>query len=181
MSFQCVGKIVSGLLALGVLAGPVAAQTAASPDSIRPPRAFDPGPRPVGNQFIAPKGAILNTGVVDSIQPKDADGNGAGRQLPVLTADQTAFWFGSLAVFGQQATVDGSSDPATTNPTLLGLGPVFNGTSCGMCHAYPALGGSSPVKNPQVALATAMGGQNAVPSFITPNGPVRVARFVNAN
>src|SRR5258708_25723960 len=116
--FRHVGKPALGLFTLALLAGPAAAQTVASPDSIRPPRAFDPGPRPVGNESIAVKGAILNSGVVDSIQPKDADGNGAGRQLAVLTPDQTAFWFASLAVFGQQATVDGTSDPGTNNPTI---------------------------------------------------------------
>ena len=58
------------------------------------------------------------------------------------------------------------------------------------CHAQPAIGGSSPglnspqnpVANPQVALATLDGALNSVPSFITPNGPVREARFVkNSN
>jgi CxxC motif-containing protein (DUF1111 family) len=173
-----VGNLAVGLLTLAALDGPAAAQTAASPDSIRPPRAFDPGPRPVGNQSIAVKGAILNSGVVDAIQPKDAAGNGAGRQLAVLAPDQTAFWFASLAVFGQQASVDGTSDPGTNNPTILGLGPAFNGNSCAMCHAFPAIGGTSPLTNPQVALATANGAQNVVPPFITANGPVRVARFV---
>ena len=55
-----------------------------------------------------------------------------------------------------------------------------------MCHAQPAIGGSSPgqkspqnpVPNPQVALATLDGATNTVPSFITANGPVREARFV---
>jgi CxxC motif-containing protein (DUF1111 family) len=174
-----VGKLALGLLALTALDSHAAAQTvAANPDFGRPPRASDPGPRPVGNQSIAVKGAILNSGIVDTIQPKDASGNGAGRQLGVLTPDQTAFWFASLAVFGQQATVDGSSDPGTNNPTILGLGPAFNGNSCAMCHAFPAVGGTSPLTNPQVALATAQGAQNVVPSFITANGPVRVARFV---
>ncbi|MBO0736523.1 MAG: hypothetical protein J2P48_08130 [Alphaproteobacteria bacterium] len=48
-----------------------------------------------------------------------------------------------------------------------------------MCHAQPAVGGSSPAVNPQVALSTLDGAQNTVPSFITANGPVREARFVN--
>jgi CxxC motif-containing protein (DUF1111 family) len=68
----------------------------------------------------------------------------------------------------------------------LGLGPTFNGNSCAMCHAQPAVGGSSPglrspqrpVPNPQVALATLDGASNAVPPFITPDGPVREVRFV---
>src|SRR5262249_19512589 len=42
----------------------------------------------------------------------------------------------------------------------------------------PAVGGSSPAENPQIAMAIAFGGQNQVPSFITSNGPVREVRFV---
>ena len=41
----------------------------------------------------------------------------------------------------------------------------------------PAVGGSSPPVNPQVALATAFGARNTVPSFISVSGPVREARF----
>jgi len=36
-----------------------------------------------------------------------------------------------------------------------GLGPRFNLDSCGGCHIHPSVGRSSPVINPQVALATA--------------------------
>lgn len=57
-----------------------------------------------------------------------------------------------------------------------GLGPRFNLDSCGGCHAFPAVGGSSPANNPQFAAATRKGAQNFVPAFLTPNGPVRVAR-----
>ena len=49
-----------------------------------------------------------------------------------------------------------------------------------MCHAFPAIGGSSPFANPQVALAAAEGAQNTVPPFISPHGPVREARFVRS-
>lgn len=57
-----------------------------------------------------------------------------------------------------------------------GLGPRFNGTGCGMCHAHPTLGGTSPPVNPQVAVATALGARNAVPPFITADGPIREVR-----
>jgi CxxC motif-containing protein (DUF1111 family) len=176
-----VGKPAFVLFTVALLAGPVFSQTAANPDSLRRPKASDPGPRPVGNQSIAVKGAIFNTGVADTIQPKDADGNGAGRQLPKLTPDQTAFWFASLVVFGEPVTVDGASDPNTNNPSMRGLGPAFNADSCGVCHAFPAIGGTSPVTNPQVALATAKGAQNTVPPFVALQGPVREARFVAPN
>src|ERR1700732_4095913 len=171
-----VGKLALGLLTAALLAGPAVAQTIATPNSIKP-GAADPGPRPVGNQSIAVKGGILNKGIRDKIPPKDADGNGAGRQLALLTPDQTAFWFATLAVFGEQVTVDGASDPSTNNPSIRGLGPAFNGDSCFMCHSFPAIGGTTPFTNPQVPLATAKGAQNAVPPFVVLNGPVREARF----
>jgi CxxC motif-containing protein (DUF1111 family) len=50
--------------------------------------------------------------------------------------------------------------------------------SCGGCHLHPALGGTSPPVNPQIAFANKKGAANTVPSFITLNGPVREARFV---
>jgi CxxC motif-containing protein (DUF1111 family) len=67
-----------------------------------------------------------------------------------------------------------------------GLGPTFNGNGCAVCHAQPAVLGTSPApfspqvsaSNPQVALATHDGARNTVPSFITANGPIREARFV---
>src|SRR5207249_9193167 len=41
-----------------------------------------------------------------------------------------------------------------------GFGPRFNLDSCGGCHQQPAVGGSSPSVNPQVALATQGGARN---------------------
>ncbi|HYI11555.1 MAG TPA: di-heme oxidoredictase family protein [Thermoanaerobaculia bacterium] len=58
-----------------------------------------------------------------------------------------------------------------------GLGPRFNSRSCVACHSQPAVGGTSPAVNPQVADATAHGATNTIPSFITVSGPVREARF----
>jgi CxxC motif-containing protein (DUF1111 family) len=61
--------------------------------------------------------------------------------------------------------------------TELGLGPRFNLDSCGGCHSYPAIGGTSPVENPQVEVAKKEGANNEIPSFIKIDGPVREARF----
>ncbi len=61
-----------------------------------------------------------------------------------------------------------------------GLGPTMNLDSCGGCHSQPAIGGTSPGVNPQMAFAAKMG--NAVPSFLSSNGPIREARFIrNSN
>lgn len=86
----------------------------------------------------------------------------------------------ALARFQEVDSVSGTVESG------VGLGPIFNGNSCAMCHAQPAAGGSSPglsspqnaVPNPQVALAKLDGATNTVPSFITATGPVREARFV---
>jgi CxxC motif-containing protein (DUF1111 family) len=91
---------------------------------------------------------------------------GAGGPVGGLNADQQAFFTAAQASFQVIETV-----PA-------GLGPGFNELSCGSCHISPAVGGSSPMTNPQVTDANAMGATNAIPSFITANGPTREARFV---
>jgi len=85
-----------------------------------------------------------------------------------------SFFSAAVAIFQEVDSVSG----VLRGETGVGLGPRFNGNSCAQCHAQPAVGGTSPAVNPQVALATLDGAQNTVPSFITLNGPVREARFV---
>ena len=80
---------------------------------------------------------------------------------------------------------DGKSRFTNSEGLANGLGPTFNGDSCGICHSQPATGGTSPKKdvfpnvgdNPQVALATLNGALNKLPFFVTADGPVREARF----
>jgi len=60
-----------------------------------------------------------------------------------------------------------------------GLGPRFNLDSCAGCHAFPAVGGSSPAVNPQVTQLSTMAPGNTIPSFLSRQGPIREARFVN--
>jgi CxxC motif-containing protein (DUF1111 family) len=67
-------------------------------------------------------------------------------------------------------------------PNNIGLGPRFNSNQCSSCHAQPAVGGTSPSMNafpfigpnPEVQFANA---HNALPPFITADGPVREVRF----
>jgi CxxC motif-containing protein (DUF1111 family) len=59
-----------------------------------------------------------------------------------------------------------------------GLGPTMNMDSCAGCHMHPAIGGSSPHENPQFNFANKARAQNTIPPFITPDGPVREARFI---
>src|SRR2546427_4603742 len=90
---------------------------------------------------------------------------GAGGPLKDLTPSQ-------LAIFDA-----GSDEFQEADGLGEGLGPRFNLDRCGGCHSQPAVGGTSPATNPQIAVATAYGARNVVPSFLTVNGPVREARF----
>jgi CxxC motif-containing protein (DUF1111 family) len=94
-------------------------------------------------------------------------GAGAGAPLAGLSAAESALF------------VAGKNDFADPESVADGLGPRMNLNSCGGCHLQPAIGGTSPPVNPQVAFATADGGRDLVPSFIAANGPVREARFVS--
>ena len=95
-------------------------------------------------------------------------------------------FFSTLNTLEQALFNDGLSTFVEVDTVPKGLGPTFNGDSCATCHAQPAIGGSSPglnspqnpVPNPQVALATSNNAMNSVPSFITADGPVREARFI---
>ena len=90
---------------------------------------------------------------------------GAGGILAGLSPAQNAVFEAGLEDFAEE---DGIGS---------GLGPRFNLDSCAGCHTQPAVGGTSPAVNPQVAVATAFGARNTVPSFLRLNGPVREARF----
>jgi CxxC motif-containing protein (DUF1111 family) len=100
------------------------------------------------------------------------DAADAGGPLSGLSAAELAFFQAGSLQFQQIDSVSGGL-AGTDN----GLGPAYNNDSCGGCHAQPAVGGSSPKLNPQVAAANRAGASNTLPSFITSNGPVREARF----
>jgi CxxC motif-containing protein (DUF1111 family) len=82
-----------------------------------------------------------------------------------------------LAIFAA-----GREDFTEVDDVEEGLGPIMNLDSCAGCHLHPAVGGTSPPKNPQIAFATKEGAKNQAPPFLALDGPVREARFVrNAN
>jgi CxxC motif-containing protein (DUF1111 family) len=93
---------------------------------------------------------------------------GAGGPLPGLSIKQNEFFEAGAADFAEEEVV------------ADGLGPRMNLDSCGGCHIQPALGGTSPAVNPQVAFARAAAPSQfpAVDAFIRADGPVREARFV---
>ena len=102
------------------------------------------------------------------------DAADAGGPLPGLSAPEQAFFAATKTVFQEVDSVSGT----IPGENGVGLGPRFNLNGCAGCHAFPAVGGSSPPVNPQIAVATLDGARNAVPPFISANGPVREARFV---
>ena len=102
---------------------------------------------------------------------------GAGGPYPTLAAQEQAVFIAAQGVFKEVDSVSGAIESG------VGLGPTFNANSCAACHAQPAVGGTSPAVNPQVALAKLDHPSpdpypQTVPPFIKANGPVREARFV---
>ncbi len=73
-------------------------------------------------------GATPTTLPVGALVPGGAPA--VGDSLPGLTADQ------------QSAFDEGRTEFAAVESVTDGLGPVFNGNSCGACHAQPAVGGA---------------------------------------
>src|SRR3984885_3604138 len=98
---------------------------------------------------------------------------GAGGPLQGLTADETAFFLDGQVRFAQIEVVSKGANN--------GLGPRFNSNQCFSCHSQPNMGGTSPAKNPLPEVASLNGARNTVPWFITPNGPIREARFKKSN
>jgi CxxC motif-containing protein (DUF1111 family) len=93
------------------------------------------------------------------------------------TADQDFFLQAKL-IFQELVSVSGT----TAGSTGGGLGPGFNLNQCSGCHSQPAIGGSSPAINPQVAnnFAHLNGASNPADTsqFLSANGPVREVRFI---
>jgi CxxC motif-containing protein (DUF1111 family) len=87
--------------------------------------------------------------------------------LPSLTPNELQLFNLGKAEFAEAETV------------ADGLGPAMNLDNCAGCHASPSVGGTSSAQNPQIGLAKFTHGKApALPSFVSPEGPVRVARFV---
>lgn len=134
--------------------------------------------------FLLASGAPSTGGLHAQTDPGPRGGPpGAGNYYQGLTAAQQQIFSQARTVFQEVDSVAGG----LAGEEGAGLGPAFNGNSCAMCHAQPAVGGSSPglkskqnpTGNPQIALATMHGATNKLPSFLTVDGPVREARFVS--
>jgi len=92
----------------------------------------------------------------------------AGEPIAGLTANELRFF--EL----------GKEDFEEAEDVADGVGPRMNLDGCGGCHSQPAIGGTSPAVNPQVAFADAATPSQlpAVAAFIRENGPIREVRLV---
>jgi CxxC motif-containing protein (DUF1111 family) len=117
-------------------------------------------------QFVA-KDPGVRTGTVDS----------GGELSSVLGTGVDDYFLDGKSRFQEVESVTGGAHN--------GLGPRFNSDSCSSCHAQPAIGGSSPSMtvfpfigpNPETMVTSQNPTQNPFPSFLTPDGPAREARF----
>lgn len=171
-----------GLLGAVVLGAVVSCRASGGPDETTATGGqtlhglSDPGPRP----------GAPGAGAPATPQPVEPDDPAAQQQasvacFPGLASDVLLACEQAVIRFQEIDSVSGKLGVETG----VGLGPAFNGNSCAMCHAQPAVLGSSPglgspqnaVPNPQIAVATLDGARNVIPPFITSDGPVREARF----
>jgi len=137
--------------------------------------------RVVAHGFVLTCVALHAQGTV-AIDPGVRGGTiDAGLPLATLTAGQLAQFPDAKADFSAIRSVQGNVPGQPQD----GLGPRFNSNSCASCHAQPTIGGTSPSTtafpfigpNPEIAIANLSGATNAIPYFITADGPVREARF----
>lgn len=140
-----------------------------------PGRPAGGSPPPTGQQPTNPPASGGQTPTAPQDPGVRKDVPGAGGPLAGLTTSQLSVFLSAQATFNEVDSVSGAVSGETGN----GLGPSFNMNSCAGCHAFPAVGGSSPQINPQPSVAVLHGAKNVVPPFITQNGPVREVRFKN--
>ena len=109
---------------------------------------------------------VLPMALHAQVDPGPRPGADAGGMRAGLTPAEQAFFLLGQAEFVEIEDAD------------EGLGPRFNLDSCGGCHTQPAVGGTSPALNPQVAFLTRKGGAPAqLPQFVREHGPMVEIRF----
>jgi CxxC motif-containing protein (DUF1111 family) len=101
---------------------------------------------------------------------------GAGGVIAGVTVKEQKFFSAGAVAFAEIGDVTGSITGDS------GLGPTFNLDSCAGCHAQPAMGGSSPSSNPQLARKNVSGAYNPteyLDNILDPAGPVREMRLLS--
>jgi CxxC motif-containing protein (DUF1111 family) len=122
--------------------------------------------------------------IVGEFTPKDPGVRGVSIDsgLPLASVATTP---GAAEFFADGLGRFTAVEVVTGQPSNIGLGPRFNSNQCSSCHSQPAVGGSSPSAhifpsvgpNPETLVYNLNGAKNTLPSFITPDGPVREVRF----
>jgi CxxC motif-containing protein (DUF1111 family) len=116
--------------------------------------------------------ARSGSGADRTLHPVDPGVRPGAASVGAALAGVDAQYFANLrSTFNQVHSIAGDIESG------VGLGPRFNGTSCGACHAYPTAGGSSPKQNPQPGMAAAHGARNRIPAFLKMDGPVLAVRL----
>src|SRR5258706_8032635 len=93
---------------------------------------------------VVPSGAVLlfSTAIQAQTDPGPRLGAaGAGGPIAGLSGSQSSYF------------TEGQTRFQEVEGVAQGLGPRFNSTSCSSCHSQPAVGGTSPATNPEVAVA----------------------------
>src|SRR6201996_1072310 len=124
----------------------------------------------ISNEVAPPVNALGTAATDPGVRNGAAN---AGSPLPGLSASELAYFQDGSARFAAVDSVSGT----VSGETDSGLWPAYNSNSCAGWHSQPAIGGTSPSSNPQIAAANVDGATNIIPDFITATGPVREARF----
>jgi len=134
---------------------------------------------------MKPKFAVpLLTAAIASlflVQMETATGDGPARDPGVRSGDPAAGGhLDGLTANEIRFFELGKEDFEELEDVADGLGPRMNLDGCGSCHSQPAIGGTSPAVNPQVAFANAARPSQlpAIAAFIRADGPIREARLV---
>jgi CxxC motif-containing protein (DUF1111 family) len=125
-------------------------------------------------------GFVLFTPAQIFAQPVDpgprAGAAGAGGVVSGLTVKEQKNFDDGAGAFAEINDVSGNLTGD------LGLGPTFNLDSCAGCHAFPAIGGTSPAANPQLLRKNVAGALNPtefLDNIISASGPVREMRLLS--
>jgi len=131
--------------------------------------------RAAGTATVAILASLLLSGIAHAQKdPGVRGGNpGAGGAVTGLSPSQQQIFSVGNQLYTQITSVTGS-----ITGTRKGLGPRYNGINCSGCHTQPAIGGSSPTLNPEIKAANYAHATNSLPSFVTPDGPALIARFI---
>ena len=93
-------------------------------------------------RFLAPLVVIALASTAGPSAARSGSRGGFGRPLDGLSMDELKLFRDGKDAFAQEQDI------------AHGLGPIFNNTSCGVCHSSPAIGGASAINETRAARVT---------------------------